>query len=149
MGWTMQGRLVLRNDRAAEKGQWKGPFCSSAAFFSTRRSTPLRVHASRPFKPPLPRRATVTSGLLSLNPIGRDLGSRWRGGKREGGGEGRRGCGWGRRLTLKKSTAKEPEQLWVKERRKRGVVCTGVGWVVEKGGVGGGGGGWEAGALIS
>ena len=36
-----------------------------------------------------------------------------------------------------------------RRRRKRGVVFTGVGWVVEKGGVGGGGGGWEAGALIS
>lgn len=63
--------------------------------------------------PPSREGATVTSGLLSLNPIGRDLGSRWRGGKGEGGGEGRRG-GWvGRRLTLKKSTAKEPEQCWV------------------------------------
>lgn len=72
-------------------------------------------------------------------------------GREEGRGRGRKKGVWvGEEVNAEEKYCERARTaLGGRRRRKRGVVCTGVGWVVEKGGVGGGGGGWEAGALIS
>ena len=103
----------------------------------------LRRSVSTPpalLNPPSREGATVTSGLLSLNPIGRDLGSRWRGGKGEGGRVRKTGVWVGEEANAEEKYCERARTvLGGRRRRKRGVVFTEVGWVVKKGGVGGGG----------
>ena len=66
--------------------------------------------------------ATVTSGLLSLNPIGRGLGSTCGGGRGEGGRQK------GRRLSLETEEYRGRARAVLGGRKKRGVVFVKAGW---------------------